>query len=164
MCSSLIDVSIAKRWNKKIGIPDHFLYLFGHSIIVEILMKLQSMPMSVLLSRLCPLGLESLVYALMAGFSSLGRSGSTTLGAVVMAYIWPVKTKVPCDYSNLPWLVFFSHGIVPAITIPFVFLLIPSAHICDKLDINGRVILNEVEEEDLKKAESKGKRPTGASE
>ncbi|CCW72018.1 unnamed protein product [Phytomonas sp. Hart1] len=153
MFASLIDITIVKRWNIKIGIPDHFLYLFSHSVVVQILIKLQGMPMFVLLSRLCPCGSECLVYALLSGFTSLGRSGSTTLGAIIMEFFLPIKTKVPCDYSNMPLLILICHGIAPSITIPFIFLLIPSARICDNLDINGHVVKDKVNSEVIMRRE-----------
>lgn len=42
------------------------------------------MPSIVLISRLCPRGSESTVYALMAGIGNLGQTMSVAIAAIIM--------------------------------------------------------------------------------
>ncbi|TPP46637.1 BT1 family protein [Leishmania donovani] len=90
----VFDIIIVKRWNLHIGIPDHAMYIWGDAVVGELVYMLGWMPMIVLLSRLCPRGSESVVYALMAGFSNLGQTTAASLGAIIMEYGLPARI---CD-------------------------------------------------------------------
>uniref|UniRef100_A0A0A9Z868 Autophagy-related protein 22-2 n=1 Tax=Lygus hesperus TaxID=30085 RepID=A0A0A9Z868_LYGHE len=102
MVASLFDIVIMKRWNVKIGIPDSVLYILGPAIVYQICYMLSFMPMTILMARLCPRGSESMVYSLMAGFSNLGQTMSGAIGSILMYYVWPIKSDLPCDFHNLP--------------------------------------------------------------
>jgi folate/biopterin transporter len=142
--ASVFDIIIVKRWNIDIGIPDHAMYICGDAVVYQVCYYLAWMPVVILLSRLCPRGSESMVYALMAGFSNLGETMASSIGAVIMEYGWGFSTKVPCDFSNVPWLVFVGHIMCPLLIIP-LSLLLPSARICDDIDVDGETVLNEVQ-------------------
>ncbi|KAG5488375.1 uncharacterized protein JKF63_07970 [Porcisia hertigi] len=142
--AALVDIIIVKRWNLYIGIPDHAMYIWGDAVIGQVVYMLGFMPMVVLLSRLCPRGSESVVYALMAGFSNLGQTTSSSLAAIIMEYIWPVfPDKDRCNYDNLPLLLFVGSMCTPLLVIPLAFLL-PRARIIDNLDIDGNVVRAEI--------------------
>lgn len=134
---SIFDLIIVKRWNEAIGIPDHAMYLWGDAVVYNVAYMLAWMPMVVLMSQLCPRGSESMVYALLAGFSNLGQSVSQQIGTLLMDFVWPIPS---CDYHNLPWLIICCHLVVPLLQIPLVFLLIPAARVCDEIDADGKVI------------------------
>ncbi|CBZ24352.1 putative pteridine transporter ft5 [Leishmania mexicana MHOM/GT/2001/U1103] len=144
--ASLFDIIMVKRWNLHIGIPDHAMYICGDAIVYQVCYMLAWMPMIVLLSRLCPRGSESVVYALMAGFSNLGQTTSSSIGAIIMEYGWSITTTPPCDFSNVPWLLLVGHIMLPLLVIPLT-LLIPKARICDDLDIDGKAIKSAVSHE-----------------
>uniref|UniRef100_A0AAW3AX91 BT1 family n=1 Tax=Leishmania utingensis TaxID=653362 RepID=A0AAW3AX91_9TRYP len=141
--ASLFDIIMVKRWNVHIGIPDHAMYICGDAVVYQVCYMLAWMPMIVLLSRLCPRGSESVVYALMAGFSNLGQSTSSSIGAIIMEYGWGITTTPPCDFSNVPWLLLVGHIMLPLLVLPLT-LLIPKARICDDLDIDGKAIKSAV--------------------
>lgn len=145
--ASLFDLIIVKRWNIYIGIPDHAMYLFGDAVIYQVSHYLAWMPTVVLLSRICPRGSESMMYALVAGFGNLGASMSSILGSLLMEFVWPVATQVPCDFSNVQWLVLVGHILLPMIIVPLSFLLIPSARVCDDIDEFGNAVRKETSAE-----------------
>ncbi|KAG5488377.1 uncharacterized protein JKF63_07972 [Porcisia hertigi] len=144
----LVDIIIVKRWNLYIGIPDHAMYIWGDAVVGELVYMLGFMPMIVLLSRLCPRGSESVVYALMAGFSNLGRTTSSSLGAIIMEYGWPVfPDKDRCNYDNLPLLLFVCNMCTPLLVIPLSVLLLPKTRICDNIDLDSRAVRDMVDKE-----------------
>ncbi|KAG5506257.1 hypothetical protein JIQ42_07871 [Leishmania sp. Namibia] len=146
--ASFFDIIIVERWNVHIGIPDHAMYLCGDSIIYRICSMFTTMPCIILMSRLCPRGSESMIYALMSGFSNFGQAMSTVLGSLLIETRWPVNTQsVPCDFSNVRWLVITGHLCCPLLIIPLSFLLLPRARICDEIDINGQLIKAQVKSE-----------------
>ncbi|CCW65230.1 unnamed protein product [Phytomonas sp. EM1] len=146
MFASIFDITMLQRWNIKIGIPDHVMYICGDAIIGQVCYMLSWMPMTILLSRLCPRGSESTVYALLSGFSNLGQSTSSSIGAILMEYVWPIKSNPPCDFSNGVWLVVVGHVLTPLLIIP-LSLLLPNARVCDDIDIDGNVVSKELHEE-----------------
>ncbi|GET86458.1 folate/biopterin transporter, putative [Leishmania tarentolae] len=137
--ASVFDIIMVKRWNLYIGIPDHAMYIWGYTVVGEVVYMLALMPPVVLLSRLCPRGSESVVYALMAGFSNLGHTTSSSIGAIIMEYGWGITTTPPCNFDNVPWLLLVGHMLLPLLVLPLT-LLLPRARICDDLDIDGKAI------------------------
>ncbi|GET86459.1 folate/biopterin transporter, putative [Leishmania tarentolae] len=147
--AGMSDIIMVKRWNLYIGIPDHAMYIWGYTVVGEVVYMLALMPPVVLLSRLCPRGSESVVYALMAGFASLGQSTAVSLGAIIMEYGLPVFQKQDdgsqCNYDNLPLLVFVCNMCTPLLVIPLSILLLPKARICDDIDVDGTAVRQSVE-------------------
>ncbi|KPA83617.1 putative folate/biopterin transporter [Leptomonas pyrrhocoris] len=141
--ASVFDIVIVKRWNMDIGIPDHAMYLFGDAVVYEVSYYLAYMPTVVLLSRVCPRGSESMVYAVVAGFGNLGNSLSSTVGSLLMEFVWPITTSAPCDFSNVPMLLLVGHILLPMLIVPLSFVLVPAARICDDIDVTGQVIRKE---------------------
>lgn len=91
-------------------------------------------PSVVLTSKLCPIGVESTVYALLAGFSNFGRSVGSSLGVLALdiAGIETPRTGA-CNFDNLPLLLIISHVVLPLLTVPLTFVLIPKAKMTDDL-------------------------------
>ena len=143
--SSIFDIVIVKRWNLAIGIPDHAMYIMGDSIVYEVCYYLAWMPMVVLISRICPRGSESMIYALVAGFANMGQSMSSTIGSILLEKAWPIVTKGAgkCDFHNLPILLVVGHLCLPLLIIPLSFLLLPRARICDDIDVDGHAVKKE---------------------
>ncbi|KAL7704913.1 folate/biopterin transporter [Lotmaria passim] len=139
---SVFDIIIVKRWNRDIGIPDHAMYIMGDSIVFQVCKELAWMPVVLLLSRICPRGSESMIYALAAGFSNMGQSMSSTIGSLFIELVWTVKTKGVngCDFHNVPMLLLVAHILMPLAVIPLSFLLLPRARICDDIDVDGHAV------------------------
>eukprot|EP00124_Ichthyophonus_hoferi_P004411 Ihof_evm1s481 gene=Ihof_evmTU1s481 len=71
--AGVVDIIIIKRWNVDIGIPDKAMYMLGDSIIYQTLYMVNYMPAVVLISKMCPKGMESTMYALMSAYSNFGQ-------------------------------------------------------------------------------------------
>lgn len=81
---------------------------------------------------MCPPGMEASVYAILTSYQSLGENVARTVGVGLLEF-WGVRTTVPCDFSKLPLAILVGHLILPAFTVPLVFLLIPHANMTDNL-------------------------------
>ncbi|QDZ19429.1 folate/biopterin transporter [Chloropicon primus] len=141
---SIFDICIALRWNLSIGISDKTMYMFGDAVIYNIVYQMDFMPAVVLTSKVCPKGLESTIYALLAGMQNMGQNVSQSLGSYLIEAMG-VKTackpsvdeECDCDFDNLPLLLFVSHMVLPLLTIPLTFLLIPNRRMTDTLDVGN---------------------------
>ncbi|GET87980.1 pteridine transporter ft4, putative [Leishmania tarentolae] len=140
--ASVFDIILVKRWNIAIGIPDHAMYIMGDAVVFQVCYYLTWMPVVILLSRLCPRGSESLLYALMAGFANLGETMATSIGSLIMEYAWGIVTTPPCDFSNVPMLVLVGHVLTPMVIIPLSWLL-PSARVCDDINVDREAVKKE---------------------
>jgi folate/biopterin transporter len=140
--ASIFDIILVERWNLYIGIPDHAMYILGDAIVYEVCYYLAWMPMVLLLSRVCPRGSESMIYALVAGSGNLGSSMATTVGSILLEKAFPIVSKGvgKCDFHNLTILLVIGHFCLPLLIIPISFILIPSARICDDIDVDGNAV------------------------
>jgi len=140
--ASVFDVIIINRYNLKIGIGDHVMYMMGDNMIYQVAYMLVSrapalmrecmptcvgfrhsggtcdmtsiapyctfpsqdwMPVIVLTSKLCPAGIESTMYALLAGFQNFGQSIARSVGSFLIASMGIVATAgddgEPCNWE-----------------------------------------------------------------
>ncbi|CAJ1016932.1 putative BT1 family [Leishmania utingensis] len=141
--ASVFDIILAQRWSLYIGTPEHAMYLLGDAIVYEVSYYLAWMPTVVLLSRICPRGTESMVYALVADFGNLGASLSNTVGSLLIEFKWPTTTKGTGGFSNVPMLLLVGHILLPMLIVPLSFVLVPAARICDDMDVNGNTIMRQ---------------------
>lgn len=133
---SVFDLILVKRWNLP-AIPDHYMYVFGDSVIYQVAYMFAWMPFVVLLAQLCPRGSEAIVYSLLAANSNFGQTIAGEIGTLLMQFVWPVPADLEegvCNFSNLWKLIIFGHMGLPFGIIISVFFLIPRARICDELD------------------------------
>lgn len=124
------DVFVVLRWNLALHIPDSWAVLLGDAVIQPIVSMLSWLPGSLLLSRVCPPGLESSVFAFLAGVSNLGLFGSYLAGALVMN-LSSISTTAPaggtCNFAPLWWLVLVCHVALPiVVNTPVVLALLPN--------------------------------------
>ena len=155
--ASVFDIVMVERWNIYIGIPYHAMYLCGDAVIYNVCYMLSYTPVVLLMSRLCPRGSESMIYALMAGFANLGTTMSNTVGSLLIEFRFPFVTTPPCDFSNLRWLIIIGHMGMPLAIVPLSFLLLPRARICDDIDVNGHAIKQQLKEEQKNAAKKAAK-------
>lgn len=131
--ATVFDLIIVTRFNRNtLGVSDKATYLFGDAMIRPMINMLSFMPSVLLMARLCPSGLESVMYAILAGVSNLSSTASTVLGIVVIKYAG-VRTAVPCDFSPLPYLLVGCGAALPAIFLPVVYLLLPKQRMDEDL-------------------------------
>lgn len=93
---SVSDVIFFLRLNVAMGIPDHA-FILGSNVLGSILSQWQWMPGVVILSQLCPPGLEATMYALLAGCHNLGGAIASSTGAWVLQVlsVQPSGAKEP---------------------------------------------------------------------
>ena len=68
-------------------------YMFGDAIIYSIVYQMNFMPAVVLTSKVCPKGIESTVYALLAGFQNLGQNVSQSIGVFLIKAMGVVSAR-----------------------------------------------------------------------
>lgn len=78
------------RWNLLVGIPDGF-FCLGESAINSVVGWINTMPILVLASRLCPPGLEGTLYALIMSINNLGSIVGTQIGALITYLLGEAK-------------------------------------------------------------------------
>jgi len=96
---------------------------------------MDAMPQIVLLSKLCPPGMEAVVYSLLAGFANFGEAVASSIGSLAIDQ-FGIRTPddgTRCDFDNLSWLIFFCHVFLPVLTVPLTFVLVPAAKMTDDL-------------------------------
>lgn len=129
-----VDIAMVLRWNRRLGISDRLFYILGNSMLQEVVFLLDWMPSVVLISKLCPPGVEATVYALLSGFANYGHAVASSLGALainVAGIATPPRGR--CDFTNLPLLLTVGHVVLPLLTIPLTWVLIPHARMTDDL-------------------------------
>eukprot|EP01006_Ploeotia_vitrea_P037607 TRINITY_DN66151_c5_g1_i2.p1 TRINITY_DN66151_c5_g1~~TRINITY_DN66151_c5_g1_i2.p1 ORF type:complete len:473 (-),score=105.95 TRINITY_DN66151_c5_g1_i2:547-1965(-) len=131
---SLCDIMIVEGINKKIGLSDKIVYLFGHSVVYNVATMMDFMPSVVLTSKLCSSGLEATTYAIVVGLQHVGATISRQVG-VWLSGVMGVEANLqpPCDFSRMSSLLFVGHFVLPLLTVPLTFLLIPEAKLTDPL-------------------------------
>ena len=93
----LVFTHSAVVWPLKPPLPCvQVMYMVGNAIIREVVTMLDFMPAVVLTSKLCPRGMESTVYALLAGFQNFGQTVSRNIGTAALpgAYL-SVQSSLP---------------------------------------------------------------------
>lgn len=131
---SFLDIIMFTRMNVQLGIPDT-VFVLGSSVSGTIIGQWQWMPGVVLLSQMCPKGMEATMYALLAGCHNLGNTLSEYLGA----YILDILDINPAgldnegkEFDNL-WIASVIATILPALSLILIPFLIPDKRQTDKL-------------------------------
>lgn len=124
--SGLLDLIFILRWNLKLRIPDYTFVVLeeGFSRIIN---RIRWMPMIVLSTKLCPLGIEGTFFALLMCIDSLGSLCSKTGGGVILHLFYVTRT----DFRNL-WLVVLIRNLLRFATMGLIFL-VPRADASDVL-------------------------------
>lgn len=123
---SLSDVFVTTRANTWLGIPDSVAVLIGDAVVEPIVSMLNWVPGTILISQACPKGLESSMFAFLAGISNLALSGTVLQGALIMRFAGIDSSDKVCDYSSLPVLVIVCHVIIPLVVGTASAFLLPN--------------------------------------
>merc|ERR1719193_564133 len=136
LVAASFDIVIINRVNLRIGIPDSAMYLLGDSIVSNMLMMLAFMPSCVLTAKICPKEMEATVYSLLAGFQNFGVAVASAAGLYLQSAFdveMSNRKSFDCKYGNLTWLIVVAHILLPLLTIPLTFVLIPDARLGDDI-------------------------------
>jgi len=131
---SLLDVVMFLRLNVKLGVPDSF-FVMGSSVATVVIRQWQWMPGVVVMSQLCPVGMEATMFALLAGCANVGSQVADYMGAYMLAQldVHPSGARhESAQFANL-WKASCAATLMPAITILLIPFLIPHAKQTDKL-------------------------------
>ncbi|XP_024930459.3 probable folate-biopterin transporter 6 [Ziziphus jujuba] len=118
--SGMLDLIFIFRWNLGLGIPDSF-FVIMEECVSRIVSRLRWMPMIVLSTRLCPLGIEGTFFALLMCIDSLGALSAKWGGGMLLHLLRVTRS----DFSNL-WLVVFIRNVLRFSTLCLIFL-VPTA-------------------------------------
>lgn len=115
--TGMLDIIFIRRWNLILGIPDSFFVIMEQSVS-HIISRIRWIPMIVLSTRLCPIGIEGTFFALLMCIDSLGSLTSKWSGGVVLHLLHVTRT----DFRNL-WLVILIRNCLRLATLGLVFLV-----------------------------------------
>ncbi|KAK6237060.1 Biopterin transporter family - like 8 [Theobroma cacao] len=124
--SGMLDLIFILRWNLVLGIPDYF-FVIMEECVSRIISRIRWIPMIVLSTRLCPLGIEGTFFALLMCIDSLGSLTSKWGGGIVLHTLHVTRT----DFTNL-WLVVLIRNTLRFATLGLIFL-VPKADQSDAL-------------------------------
>lgn len=131
---SLLDVLMYTRLNVWLGIPD-VVFVLGSSVSTIVIRQWQWMPGMVIMSQLCPTGMEATMFALLAGCGNIGNSIADYMGAYVLEVLHVHPRGAigeGAQFQNL-WKASCIATMLPAITIILIPFLIPQARQTDRL-------------------------------
>merc|ERR1719213_48725 len=131
---SFLDIIMFTRLNVKWGIPDT-VFVLGSSVSGTIISQWQWMPGVVLLSQMCPKGMEATMYALLAGCHNLGNTLSEYMGAYILDILGVSPAGLPNEghqFENL-WIASVIATVLPTLTLILIPWLIPDKRQTDRL-------------------------------
>lgn len=131
---SVTDIIMFTRINVRFGIPDHA-FVLGASVLTTVVGQWMWMPGVVILSQLCPKGMEATMYALLAGCHNLGNTIASNCGALVLEWVGCNPSGQPGEsraFDKL-WVASALSTVLPMLTLVLLPWLIPDARQTDKL-------------------------------
>jgi len=151
MISALVEIAVLQRWNHALfgtdpkndddRLVDYSFFLLGTQAIDKIIEMLDFMPCNILIGKLCPRGMEATIFAILAGSQNYGSNIASVNGGIAMQLLevkLAAKVEGGCQnpeaFFGLRSLTFarICGGILlPAITIPLTFVLLPNRGLSD---------------------------------
>ncbi|KAF7817311.1 putative folate-biopterin transporter 6 [Senna tora] len=142
--SGMLDLLFVLRWNLIVGIPDYFFVVIEETA-TRISSKIRWMPMIVLSTQLCPLGIEGTFFALLMCIDSIGALLSKSGGAMVLHLFHVTRS----DFTNL-WLAVLLRNMLRFSTLALIFL-VPKADQSERLlpsELSGKKMVGDVVDEE----------------
>lgn len=130
----VMDILMFARINVRWGISDHF-FVLGSTTLETIVSQWMWMPQVVILSYLCPKGMEATMYALLAGCANLGNSIASNVGAALLDWFECKPTGSAgesAQFENL-WKASTIATVLPLITVLVLYWLVPDARQNERL-------------------------------
>lgn len=95
----LTQLLLISHYNRELGIPDG-LFVLGDDVVLSILGEMAFLPTLVLAARLCPAGVEAVLFATLMSI----YNGASTVGTEVGAALTKFLSVTETDFSNLALL------------------------------------------------------------
>mmetsp|Transcript_65102 Transcript_65102/g.121323 ORF Transcript_65102/g.121323 Transcript_65102/m.121323 type:complete len:578 (-) Transcript_65102:46-1779(-) len=130
----LLDVIVFTRTNIAWGIPD-YVFVLGSTSAQEAVRQWQWMPGMVMLSQMCPHGMEATMFALLAGCHNFGSSIAQFIGAFLLGCLGVDPTggaNEATEFDNL-WVASLVATVLPTLSIALVPFMVPDAKQTDVL-------------------------------
>lgn len=136
---SLLDIVMFTRLNVRLGIPDHA-FVLGSSALEQVVSQWAWMPQVVIISYLCPEGMEATMYALLAGSSNLGSAVASNIGALLLQRLGCTPSGSPNESATFEhlWVGSAISSALPLLVILALFWLIPDARQNERLLVDDR--------------------------
>ena len=142
---ALFDFLIVSRINIYFKIPDYLFFTFGDAIIETVVGVLAWIPTSILISKVCPKGIETIIFAFLASISNFSKIVSDISGALIFNSFGVTK----CNFDNLHWLILLFHCITP------LLISIPCSFVIPNVRQDEKMIDEEIEEFEIKELKIK---------
>jgi len=133
--AKLADIWIITRANIRMGIDDHSAYVFSEGVIEGVAFILNYMPSSAVLSKFVEKDVESTMFTILAGTVNLAQALAMTVGSSAMTYVGIHTDLVAgkCNFDQLIPLLAISGIMLPLISVPLIYLLVPDIKMQDDL-------------------------------
>lgn len=121
-----LDLLLFTRTNVKLGIPDKA-FVLSSTCLSSVIQQWKWMPGVVILSHLCPKGMEAIMYALLAGCHNLGNMVAASCGAYLLVLLDCRPNGSPNEskqFENL-WIASLITTILPLVVVASLWWLIP---------------------------------------
>jgi folate/biopterin transporter len=103
--------------NRELGIDDQWFSL-GDSLILAVMGQIAFMPVMVLAARICPLGIEATLFAVLMSIFNLGGAISREFGALIMHWLGITET----NFDTL-WLLVIITNVIALVPLLFIHFL-----------------------------------------
>ncbi|EDO05843.2 prohibitin BT1 folate/biopterin transporter family protein [Babesia bovis T2Bo] len=113
----MLSLVLVKRWNLALGIPDTA-FVITDSSLLQLVGEINSLPIFIMATRLCPPGIESSMYSFLWTAQFLGLDVSTYISSL-LTYAFGIGTN---HFDGLVQLIIFC-AVAHIIPIFFVYLL-----------------------------------------
>lgn len=126
------------RWNVALGIPD-WLFVLGSDAAQQIVLLWTWMPSIVILSQLCPHGVEATMYALLAGSANFANQLARSEGSFVLCALGVEPNGSPDESAQFEhlWIAVLLAAVGPCVPLVLLPFLIPDARQTDTLLKDG---------------------------
>jgi len=125
---SAASVLVFTRQNLLLGIPDRA-FMLGGTVLQNVFEQWAYVPGGVLLSQVCPTGMEATMFALLAGCQNLGRAAAGYFGSFMLAYLEVSPDGTARDKTQFRklWEAAVLQALAPLVTLWMVPTMIPDA-------------------------------------
>ncbi|KAG1364400.1 General alpha-glucoside permease [Cocos nucifera] len=115
--SGMLDLILVFRLNLKVGMPDFFFVVID-DCVSQMVGQLKWMPLLVLSSKLCPLGIEGTFFALLMSIENAGVLTSSWAGGLLLHMLKVTRA----EFSNL-WVAVLIRNIMRALPLALLCLV-----------------------------------------
>ncbi|VAH37242.1 unnamed protein product [Triticum turgidum subsp. durum] len=115
--SGMIDLVLVTRLNLRLGMPDYLFAVMDNSVS-QLIGQLKWLPLLVLCSKLCPVGIEGTFFALLMSIQNLGLLMSAWWGGLLLHALGVTRT----EFGNL-WVAVLARNAMRLLPLAFLFLV-----------------------------------------